>query len=211
MTGERLRQHGEDLLVVLAPGLFAAGLCFLPPTVFASGDFLLYWKPTFHFLAESVRAGTLPLWNPYVGLGRPFLADMQNAVCYPPVYLICAGQELGVFLLVWLHCLLAMIGMRRLGSVLGTGRWQSYLMGFSFLACGPLTARWAAGQITYCWGLCYLPWLLYHAVRTEEPWQGRRLAQYGGCLALQFLCGHPQVFWFSAIGQAAFILTSTLR
>jgi hypothetical protein len=211
ISGERLRQHGEDLLVVLATGLFAAGLCFLPRTVFESGDFVLYWKPTFHFLAESVRAGTLPLWNPHVGLGRPFLADMQNAVFYPPVYLVCVGQQFGVFLLVWLHCVLAIMGMRRLGAVLGAGRWQSYLMGFSFLASGPLTARWLTGQITYCWGLCFVPWLLYHAVRTEERWQARRLAQYAGCLALQFLCGHPQVFWFSAIGQAVFILTSSLR
>ena len=46
----------EDLLVVLATGLFAAGLCFVPPTVSESGDFVLYSKPTFHFLAESVRA-----------------------------------------------------------------------------------------------------------------------------------------------------------
>jgi hypothetical protein len=201
----------ETLLLVIATGLYAAGLCYVPPTVFQSADYLLYFKPAFHFLAESVRAGALPLWNPYAGLGRPFLADTQNAVCYPPTYLICFGQELGLFLLTWLHGALAVMGMRRLGSVLGIGRWQSYLMGLSYLASGALIARWATGQIGYCWALCYLPWLLYHAVRTQEPWQGRRLGLYAGCLALQFLCGHPQVFWFSAIGQAAFILASTVR
>jgi hypothetical protein len=211
MSGVQLRARREDLLVVLATGLFAAGLCFVQPTVFESGDYVLYWKPTFQFLADAVRAGGLPLWNPYVGLGRPFLADMQNPVFYPPVYLICAGREIGVFLLVWLHGLLAILGMRRLGGALGAGRWQSYFMGFSFLASGELTARWMAGQITYCWGLCFVPWLFYYALRTEERWQSRRLAQYAVYLALQFLCGHPQVFWFSAIGQAVFILTRALR
>jgi len=208
---KRFRAYKEALIVVIATGLFAAWLCFLPPTMFESGDFVLCWKPAFHFLAESLRAGALPLWNPYVGLGRPFLADTQNAVCYPPVYLSCLGQQFGTFLLTWLHCALAVIGMRRLGGALGAGRWQSYLMGFSFLASGALIARWATGQIAYCWALSYVPWLVYHAVRTEEPWQSRRLALYAGCLALQFLCGHPQAFWFSAIGQAAFIITSTLR
>ena len=211
ISEKRFRAHGEGLLVVIAAGLYAAGLCYLPPTLFESGDYVLVWKPTFHFLAESVRAGVLPLWNPYVGLGRPFLGDTQNVVCYPPTYLVCFGQEFGLFLLVWLHGALAIIGMKRLGGILGAGRWQGYLMGFSYLASGPVIAHWVSGQIPYCWGLCYVPWLLYHAVRTREPWNARRLAQYAGWLALQFLCGHPQVFWISAIGQAVFILTSTLR
>ena len=201
----------ENLLVVLAAGLFAAGLCFVRPTIFESVDYVLYWKPTFQFLADTVRAGGIPLWNPYIGLGRPFLAGTQEAVFYPPVYLICASQEIGVFLLVWLHCLLAIFGMRRLGGALATGRWQSYFIAFSFLASGALTARWTTGLITYCWGLCYLPWLLYHALRTEEPWQWRRLAQYAMLLALQFLCGHTQVFWLSAIGQAVFIVARSIR
>jgi hypothetical protein len=211
LSGLKLRARGEDLLVVLATGLFTAGLCFVRPTVFESVDYVLYWRPTFQFLADTVRAGGLPLWNPYVGLGRPFLADMQNGVCYPPAYLICAGQAVGVFLLGWLHGLVAIWGMRRLGAALGTGRWQSYFMGFTYLASGELTARWMTGQITYCWELCFMPWLFYCALRTDEPWQTGRVAQYAMWLAVQFLCGHPQVFWFSVIGQAAFIVTRALR
>ena len=189
MSGERRRARRENLLVVLTTGLFAAGLCFIPPTVFEGLGYVTYWRPTLHFLANTVRAGVIPLWNPYVGLGRPFLADMQNVVCYPPAYLICVGQEAGVFLLGWLHGLVAIWGMRRLGDALGTGRWQSYFMGFTYLASGELAARWMTAEISYCWGLCFVPWLLYYVLRTEEPWQSPRLAQYAGCLAMQFLCG----------------------
>jgi tetratricopeptide (TPR) repeat protein len=211
ISGERLRTRREDLLVVLATGLFASALCFVRPTIFESADYVLCWKPVFRFLTDTVRTGGIPLWNPYIGLGRPFLADMTNAVLYPPTYLILLGEQTGVFLLVWLHCLLAVFGMRRLASALHVGRWQSYLMALSFLACGSLTARWMAGQITYCWGLSYLPWLFYYALRTEERWQGRRIAGYALLLALQFLCGHPQVFWFSAVGQAVFIIARAVR
>jgi tetratricopeptide (TPR) repeat protein len=211
MSGERLRARREDLLVLLATGLFSAVLCFVPPTIFESADYVLYSKPTFHFLADAVRAGRLPLWNPYIGLGRPFLADMQNAVFYPPMYLILIGEKSGLFLLVWLHCLLAVFGMRRLASALHAGRWQGYFMAFSFLASGPLTARWVTGQTNCCWGLSYLPWLFYCALRMEERWQSRRIALYAVFLAMQFLCGHPQVFWFSAIGQAVFIVSRALR
>jgi tetratricopeptide (TPR) repeat protein len=211
MSGVQLRPRAEILLVVLATGLFTAGLCFVPPTVFESADYVLFLRPMFHFLAEAVRTGVPPLWNPYAGLGRPFLADTQSLVCYPPVYLICAGQGIGVFLLAWLHGLLAIWGMRRLGSGLGIGRWQSYFIGFTYLASGEMTARWMTGQFHFCWGLCYVPWLFYYALRTGEPWQSRRVGQHAMLLALQFLCGHPQVFWFSVIGQAVFIVARALR
>ena len=154
--------------------------------------------------------GRVPLWNPYVHLGRPYLADMPNMTFYPPLYLICLGQRTGVFLLVWLHCLLGAFGMRRLAGALGAGRWQSYFMAICFLASGPLMAHWVTGQLPYCWAICYMPWLFYCAVRTEEPWQSRRIALHAVLLALQLLC-IPQVFWFSAVGQAVFIVARALR
>lgn len=201
----------ETLLVVLATGLFAAALCFASPTLFESMDYVRFYKANFQFLADAVQEGRLPLWNPYIGLGRPYLADMQNAVFYPPLYLICFGQKSGLFLLVWLHCLLAVRGMKVLAGTLQVGRWQSYFIAFSYLASGALSARWVTGQILYCCALCYIPWLFWHALRTEEPWHSRRVAQYGLLLAGQFLCGHPQVFWFTGIGQAVFIAGRSLR
>src|ERR1035438_3547620 len=126
MSGERMRASKEHLLVVLATGLFASVLCFVRPTIFESADYALFYKANFQFLADAMREGRVPLWNPYIGLGRPFLADTQSAVFYPPIYLICLGQELGGLLLVWLHCLLAVFGMRGLARALQAGPWQSY-------------------------------------------------------------------------------------
>jgi hypothetical protein len=210
MSGSRLRACREGLLVVLATGLIASVLCFVQPTILSSADYVLFYKANFHFLADAVSQGRLPLWNPYIGLGRPFLADMQNAVMYPPAYLVCLGETGGVFLLVWLHCLLAVWGMRCLGGALQVGRWQSYFMAFSFLGSGALTARWATGEIAYCWAICYLPGLFRCVLQTEERWLIRRIACYALLLTLQFLCGHPQVFWLSVVGQVAFILTRAL-
>ena len=204
------RSIGEHLCVLLAAGAFAAGLCFITPTVTEGLDYVAIWKPTFQFLTDAVREGHVPLWNPYMNLGRPFLADMPNQAFYPPVYLICLGQGIGVFLLVWLHCLVAIFGMRSLAGALGVGRWQSYFMAFSFLACGPLTTHWMTGQVTYAGALCYMPALFYSAMRTGDRWQSRRIAGYALLLALQLLC-IPQVFWFSAVGQAVFIVGRALR
>ena len=157
MSGGQFPARWEKLLVLLATGLFAADLCFVAPTLPETSGYVDFWKPTFQFLTDAVREGRIPLWNPYIGLGRPFLADIQNAVFYPPIYLICLGQGFGVFLLVWLHCLLAIFGMRGLAGALQVGRWQSYFMAFSYLASGALTGRWMSGQLSVCWALSYVP------------------------------------------------------
>lgn len=201
----------EGLLLAAVTGLFAADLCFVSPSIFESYDYVLTWKPIWHFLNAALAEGHTPLWNPYIDLGRPFAADMQNAVFYPPTYLVCLGPRLGVFLLICLHCLLGVYGMKRLGEALNVGRVQANFMALCFVGTGAITARWTTGLIPYCWALCYTPWLLYFATRAFEPWNWRRVAAYSLTMAAQFLCGHPQVFWFSVIGQGAFILGRSVR
>ncbi len=198
-------------MVVAATGLFAAALCFAGTKLLETWDYVQFLRPNLHFLREAVWEGRVPLWNPYIGLGRPYLADTQMLVFYPPVYLICLGQGIGSFLLVWLHCALCVFGFRGLGRALQVGRWQSYFMAACYLGSCSLTARWMTGQMHYCWALCYVPSLFHCALRTEQPWQSRRIGRHALLLALQFLCGHPQVFWFTGIGQGVFIVGRGLR
>ena len=211
LSGGQFGVRQENFMVVVATGLFATGLCFIGTKLLEGYDAVCFWRPALQFLTDAVWEGRVPLWNPYIGLGRPHLADMQNAVFYPPVYLVCLGQGVGVFLLVWLHCALGVFGMRGLAGALQVGRWQSYFVAAGYLASGSLTARWTTGQMSYWWALCYVPVLFHCALRTEEPWESRRLGRYVLLMALQFLCGHPQVFWFTGIGQGVFIVGRALR
>ncbi len=209
MPADLLRDQDwrKEIALAAAGALLGLGLLwFTPPSLFQSMDYVYFYKANFQFLLEALKGGHLPLWNPAIGLGRPYLADLQNAVFYPPLYLICLGKELGVFLLVWLHCLLALLGMRWLGTKLGMAKGASYLAGVTFLGSLAFFGRLAAGQLLYCCGLCYLPLLFAFAVLVEGKWRAPVVAGYALCLALQFLCGHPQVFWFSAIGQGVFIV-----
>jgi hypothetical protein len=167
-------------------------------------DYVLFYKPNFQFLINSLKDGELPLWNPYVGLGRPFLADLQNAVFYPPVYLMFLGEKPGLFLLIWVHYSLGFFGMRALAREFGAGKPQSWLAGLVFLLAAPMTTRLFVGQLLYVCGLCYLPLLFLCAMRLEQG-GARILAAYAAVLALQLLTGHPQVFWLSLIGQGVFI------
>ena len=76
------------LLTVLALVLFW-DLLWLPGDQLIAGNdlqhmFLQWWR----FGLESLRQGELPLWNPYLFSGVPFLANPQPALFYPPVWLL---------------------------------------------------------------------------------------------------------------------------
>ncbi|MBI2939634.1 MAG: YfhO family protein, partial [Chloroflexi bacterium] len=83
-----VRSH-PDLVAIgvlwLLAALFHAPL-FLPPLLrryVVSGDFTNQFYPFRHFATSEWWQGRVPLWNPYVFAGHPFLADVQTAVFYP--------------------------------------------------------------------------------------------------------------------------------
>jgi hypothetical protein len=47
------------------------------------GDLVSFLFPTYRFAAASLNDGFLPLWNPHLYSGAPFLADMQAGLFYP--------------------------------------------------------------------------------------------------------------------------------
>src|SRR5215216_2352533 len=136
-----LRKRGEHF-VVAAVALILVSICFLPePSIFSSTDFLLFYKQNFIFLEEAVKELRLPTWNPYIGLGRPYLADIQNAVFYPPIYVVVLGPGVGVLLLLWLHASWIAWGMKRFGSAIGIESWISYALGFALFFSGMCVSR----------------------------------------------------------------------
>jgi hypothetical protein len=80
-----LRELGAAALLLLAALgffwriLFTAG-AWKPA---GGGDLASFLFPIYRFAADNLRAGTLPLWNPHLYGGAPFLADMQTGIFYP--------------------------------------------------------------------------------------------------------------------------------
>lgn len=68
-----------------APLLFQGR--FMPE---GGGDLAGFLYPLYSHAAEALRAGRLPLWNPFLYSGSPFLADIQTAVFYPLNLLLAA-------------------------------------------------------------------------------------------------------------------------
>jgi Bacterial membrane protein YfhO len=82
-----------DLLAIL--GLGTAVLIFFWPVVSGQawiprggGDLVSFVYPMARFAAQSIHSGELPLWNPFLYAGAPFLADNQSGLFYPPNLLL---------------------------------------------------------------------------------------------------------------------------
>jgi hypothetical protein len=83
-----ITRHSRDLLAL--GFLVLLTLLFFWPVFFAGywlprggGDLVSFLWPQYSFAGEAIRSGSIPLWNPYLYSGAPFLADNQAGVLYP--------------------------------------------------------------------------------------------------------------------------------
>ncbi len=76
------RPLGAALLVAALTLLFFWKLVFTN-LVLVGVDSFLYFYPYKAYVAHTLRAGRLPLWNPHLFMGAPLWANMQTAILYP--------------------------------------------------------------------------------------------------------------------------------
>jgi len=201
----------RPLLAGAAVVVLASAATLLPPPAFDALDWLQLHQPNRLYLADALTHGRLPQWNPHIGLGRPFAADIETATFYPPsVLLVGFDPAVALYLLVVAHVALGLFGMLALGRALGLARWAAWLASASFLWSAPIVARLSAGQLPYALATCYLPLLFALAVRVHDRPSRRSVAALAAALAMQLLCGHPQIAWITWLGLAAFVLGRSL-
>ncbi len=163
------------------------------------GDAFAYFYPYWAYRNAALRAGRLPLWNPYLFMGAPFLANSQAGVFYPPNWaLIPFDAPTAIKVAILLHVGWAATGMFlfsrrtiRLSTLAAT------LAGAVFGLGGYLTAQ--VEHINQLQGLAWLPWLFW---LWSEAMAGRRRAFFGLglALAMQLLAGHSQSAFISGMG-----------
>jgi hypothetical protein len=207
------------VLLILSASLFGG-------KVFSSGDNLFLWapfsahpplgwaQPSNFLLTDPVQGfipnmlqaradlihGTLPLWQPDAGGGRPLFASQVDALLFPLTWL--------AFLLpfwtslAWIAAaklLLAALGTYLFVRDLGLRRGPSVLAALAF-ACGMFFVVWLEHPQTNVW-LC-LPWMLLGTHRI--CWRGSLLgtALLGAATGLAWQGGHPE--------SAAFLMAATV-
>ncbi len=183
--------------------------------ILAGVDAFTYFDPYWDYRMAALRAGELPLWNPYLFLGVPFLANPQAAVLYPlhwPLSWLSSQAALiwSALLHVWLAAGFTYTLARRSFRLTRPAAW---LAGAVFALGGFTLAR--VENINQLNALAWLPALLwlYDEVVGAASWRGR--VRWGVALAaviaLQLLAGHTQTTFINMVGLGLYALAQLAR
>ena len=204
-----------------ALGLLALTFALFFDVLFLPGDAVLsngrtdlvaqfvHWRG---FGFGEIARGNLPLWNPHIYCGAPFLAGFQSALLYPlnAVYLIlplAKAINWGIALHAFLGGLFTWLWMYRRGL----HPLACFLAGAEFILCAPHFLHIYAGHLP---NLCTMIWapLLFLAIdgTLEKPAAGWCLLG-SLAIAMQILAGHVQYAYYTGIAASIYLVLSLPR
>ena len=154
---------------VLATVLFWAIPLFQPNTT-------IHWDladvayPAQKYFADSIHAGRLPYWTPFLYSGMPFLSDPRTGAWYPlhwPFYLIGITPRI-LFWELALHSYLALAGAFLLARRLFDDPVASVIAAMFYAWGGFFAAH--SSQLGMFEAAALLPWLLWASLRERKAW-----------------------------------------
>ncbi len=163
------------------------------------------------FIVKSVHAGQLPLWDPFLFTGHPFLANGQHSALYPlslVFHLFPLPRAYGIFIVLQLG--LAGISSYLLGRTMHATKLGAFLAGITFQFSGFLVVSVVHPMIVAA--AAWLPLQLalveltisrrsfLRAERAMLPWAVLGALSIG----LQMLAGHAEITYFSLLVGGTF-------
>ncbi len=180
------------------------------------GDLAQFLYPTYSFAALWWRQGIIPLWNPYLFTGAPFVGDIQSGIFYPFNLLTFLLSDPLTFrdleFLSVLHFFIAGAGMY---AFLRWGRWQrpptaDRSIGIPAALAGAIAFEFSDLFITHFGNLnmiavaAWTPLVLLFYRRAVTDRRAALAVVAGILLALAFFAGHIQAFLFIVMALVLF-------
>jgi len=161
------------VLVLLLANVLVFHEYWTAERLFTGKDLLTAFEPLLNFQTDCLREGSLPLWNPFLNFGYPFVEHYSNTMLFPTHLLmgLFTGSSLVLVqreMLFWIF--LGGLGVYWCARELGRSRTAAVAAGMSFMFCGQVVSLPHWHLLVYN-ASCF-PFLLlgYHrAVRQERP------------------------------------------
>jgi hypothetical protein len=193
-------------LVLFAPVLVRPG------TMAGGGDGYRLAYPFEDYVIQALRAGRIPLWNPYLFSGNPALAHPQTLVFYPLQLIfrfLPAHQSMNWALI--LHVWLAGFGMALLCRRFGLHPLIALGCALIYMFNGRLTFLVSVGYRWAVFAIALLPWLWLLVTQALED---RNWAATGGAgllLGATILTGHAAWPFYISLFTGLYALYLCLR
>ncbi len=174
-------------------------------------DLTTVFLPRFVLVRDHLKAyGRLPAWDPSGFGGRPLIGNPQAGVFYPPIWMAFLQGSLAS--LGWLtvgHLVWAGIGVYALGRAVGLSRGASVVSGIAFELSPYLLGHVFEGHYPHVWSACWYPWA-FRAMILARRGVVRELFLCPVILALCFLCGHPQEWYYLVLALSVWWVVSLI-
>ena len=189
---QRLYDVGPPVLLLFLTIIFFWRQLILGESLYW-GDIGLYFQPMQHFLHDQLTRGRLPLWNPYILCGAPYVGNPQTWPLYPSSLLLFAmPAERAIGVMIAIHVWLAGWGMYRfLRSTAGLRISACLLTAVVFMFGGQLVSKEQFPNMVQA--AAYLPWMLLAVDRLARRRDFLSATILGAALGLQLLAAHAQI------------------
>ncbi len=155
-----------------------------------------YFYPIFSFLAQSIKSKQLPLWNPFIYSGTPFLANPQSGVFYPLNYIfIFLNFPDALTFYIYIHTVLAGIFMYLLARDVGLKCLPSICSTVLFMFNGffVLHCEFVSNISAYVW----IPLIFLLFRKSILTFNIKYCCLTAIFIALQFFAGYPQFVFYT--------------
>ena len=187
--------------MLIAAFLFCITVIYFFPVIFsnqtfASRDIYNFFAPRRFFAAEAIKSGAIPLWNPYLASGVPFLANLQSSIFYPlsGIYYVLPFQ-LGFKYFIIMHYYLAGLFMFFLMRQWRYDIYSSLLSGIVFMFGGYMIS--ILDNVAFLTSAVWLPLVVLFFDRYLRKKKLRYLITTGVVIGLQMLGGDASFYVLS--------------
>lgn len=175
-------------------------------------DLTSVFLPRFCYLIGQTKAfGQWPYWDTTGFGGRPLVSNPQAGLYYPPVWAAyLSGRPSALGWLTVAHLLWAGVGVYVLTRSLGFRPLSAIIAGGCYEASPYLIAHTFEGHYPHVWSACWYPWAFWSLSLALKR------SRLGLCLlpvvlALTFLTGHPQEWYYLVLALSVWVLVDTIQ
>lgn len=187
------------LLIIILLIFFLFGKTLFPPKgkIIYGGDLndqFYFWKG---YLAESLKKGFIPFWNPYNFSGTPFLAHPSTSFFYPfTIIFYLLPLNIAFSWHFALHLFIGALGMYLLCRVY-TDKLSGIIAAGVFILSGYFATRVYAGHADLVRTAVWIPFVIFSIKRLLESPSKKATIQAIVFLSLQILAGYQAYVVFT--------------
>lgn len=213
------RATAISLAIIIGVGLVYFRRVMFGGEILTGGDVLAGAAIFEDYATEQIAGGHMPLWNPYIFSGMPFLESMTwNGIVYPSYWIrtlleSIPGVTLPRLFFLVLHYMLAGVGTFFFLRSRKIGHAGSVVAAVAFMLSPHLVGLAAIGHGGKVLSAAYIPLVLLAAFRLLETGQRRWVGILAALGGLQFLARHVQVSYYTwlAVGLLLVFYLITAR